>query len=484
MKFMRILSTRRTLVAFVVLALCRTPHALAQEVLTDLSSASNQADYVIITPASYVDVLTPLAEFRSLHDGLKTVFALTDSIYTQFGLNATPDTAVKAFITHGLDVWSDPKPRFFLLGGNINAVPGHRVKSVLSEYVAEDSILLDSWFIMAGEYPVHPRAALGRFPAWDATQLATLVNKTITYSSRPLGAWAQRSIGLADSGASGLFEQDADRWQGQAVPLWPDTLTGHVDPASARSWTTGQFVQSLANGAAIVSYWGHANAGQLGSQAFFTPADVQMLPPGSPLALWQLYGSHPFDVQPSASVILALLLSDDRGAVAVSAPSGVHYAGGNATFRGVLLHEMLSAPEVPIGIHLQVAIQSLIFSDQSLEGRLTLHGDPALVIASALIAGVDPPGSAEVPSQAALYQNYPNPFNPSTTIRYGLPVRSHVTLTIFNTLGQQVATLVEGEMEAGYHEVHFDAARLGSGVYVYRLVAGAHVLARKLILLR
>jgi Secretion system C-terminal sorting domain len=88
------------------------------------------------------------------------------------------------------------------------------------------------------------------------------------------------------------------------------------------------------------------------------------------------------------------------------------------------------------------------------------------------------------PGQFTLCQNYPNPCNPSTTIRYGLPRRSQVTLTVFNTLGQQVTTLVQGEQEKGYHEVRFDASNLSSGVYFYRIRAGEFVQTRKLLLLR
>jgi Secretion system C-terminal sorting domain len=88
------------------------------------------------------------------------------------------------------------------------------------------------------------------------------------------------------------------------------------------------------------------------------------------------------------------------------------------------------------------------------------------------------------PSTFSLRQNYPNPFNPSTTIRYGLPSESHVTLTVYNTLGQKVTELVNGEMHAGYHEVRFDGTNLTSGVYFYRLQAGNFVATKKLLFLR
>jgi len=102
---------------------------------------------------------------------------------------------------------------------------------------------------------------------------------------------------------------------------------------------------------------------------------------------------------------------------------------------------------------------------------------------SEMITSVEPITS-QLPQEFLLQQNYPNPFNPSTTIRYGLPSRSHVTLTVFNTLGQQVATLQDGEQEGGYHEVQFDGSGLASGVYVYRLQGGDFVQSLKLTLLR
>ena len=91
---------------------------------------------------------------------------------------------------------------------------------------------------------------------------------------------------------------------------------------------------------------------------------------------------------------------------------------------------------------------------------------------------------SSVPLSFTLEQNYPNPFNPTTTIQYALPHHAHVTLSVFNTLGQQVASLVNGGVDAGHHSVQFDASGLASGVYFYRLQAGSSVDTKRLLLLR
>jgi hypothetical protein len=74
-----------------------------------------------------------------------------------------------------------------------------------------------------------------------------------------------------------------------------------------------------------------------------------------------------------------------------------------------------------------------------------------------------------LPHEFLLQQNYPNPFNPVTTIRWGSPQESAVQLSIHNLLGQEVATLVNEEQEAGYPETRFDASGLASGMYFYHL---------------
>jgi hypothetical protein len=113
-----------------------------------------------------------------------------------------------------------------------------------------------------------------------------------------------------------------------------------------------------------------------------------------------------------------------------------------------------------------------------------LWADPSLQLNYDITVGIAEESSAEMPEQFVLFQNYPNPFNPTTTIKFALPTDSRVNINVYNTLGQLVETLVDKEMESGYHEVNFDASKLASGVYLYQLQADEYISIRKMVLIK
>jgi len=89
-----------------------------------------------------------------------------------------------------------------------------------------------------------------------------------------------------------------------------------------------------------------------------------------------------------------------------------------------------------------------------------------------------------MPQGFTLSQNFPNPFNPSTTIKFSLPKATHVTLSIYNSLGQEVSKLISKDMNAGVYTTEWNATSFASGVYYYRIVASGFVQTKKLLLLK
>jgi len=89
-----------------------------------------------------------------------------------------------------------------------------------------------------------------------------------------------------------------------------------------------------------------------------------------------------------------------------------------------------------------------------------------------------------IPTSFELYQNYPNPFNPTTNIKYALPKESRVRINVFNILGQEVATLVNSVMPAGYHSVDFKANNIPSGMYIYKIETESFSQVKKMLLMK
>ncbi len=92
--------------------------------------------------------------------------------------------------------------------------------------------------------------------------------------------------------------------------------------------------------------------------------------------------------------------------------------------------------------------------------------------------------SQEIPDKFILLQNYPNPFNPTTTIKYSLPEADHISIIVYNSLGNKIETLVNETQSAGFHKTAFNGEDLSSGVYFAQLKAGRVVKVIKMILVK
>ncbi|RMF65047.1 MAG: T9SS C-terminal target domain-containing protein, partial [Calditrichaeota bacterium] len=133
----------------------------------------------------------------------------------------------------------------------------------------------------------------------------------------------------------------------------------------------------------------------------------------------------------------------------------------------------------------EILIRFRLFADQFVNGWGWVIDDLEIQSEVTSVAADEP-----LPRVFSLAQNYPNPFNPTTTIRYALPRSADVRLTIYNLLGQQIRTLVDGRNQAaGFHSVQWDGkddrgGLMPSGIYVYRIQAGDFKKSRKMLLVK
>jgi hypothetical protein len=171
----------------------------------------------------------------------------------------------------------------------------------------------------------------------------------------------------------------------------------------------------------------------------------------------------------SADQIGVWEIAPNTGWVSCSPASGTITSGAQQTFR-----VLLDAGEFPNGTF----DLEMVFEHNATGGQ-----DLLPVSMTVINSGVEGEG-AIVPFQYALGQNYPNPFNPVTSIPYSLREAGVAKLLVYNILGQKVATLVHQRQEAGQHRAILDATQLASGVYFYRLEAGAFTKTMKMVLLK
>jgi hypothetical protein len=123
------------------------------------------------------------------------------------------------------------------------------------------------------------------------------------------------------------------------------------------------------------------------------------------------------------------------------------------------------------------------FKSDGTDQRDGVYIDDMEILTNDLTVGVSEQVAA-IPTEYSLHQNYPNPFNPSTTIKYAVPEESRITLSVFDILGREVETLVNEVKQPGNYQLHFNAFRLASGIYFYKLSAKGFTDIKKMMLIK
>ena len=323
------------------------------------------------------------------------------------------------------------------------------------------------------------RSATGGFTPGPATSVGTSGSTSFTDASLPSGTVFYYKIiasdvhdnaslpsGEAPAQISGTQQFSVqDKWNMVSVPLQVNDFTKTLLFPTA---TTGAYAYDLGYTAYGVlengrGYWLKFSSGQTVSMTGMAhTVDTISVNAG-----WNMVGSL------SSSIPIANVGSIPGGIVA-----GNFYGYNNA-------YQVSTTIDPGKAYWIKV----------SQAGQLVMHAGAAASSATRIRiedTGEKPPAPPDgaifaapsVPDEFALGQNYPNPFNPATVIDYSLPVTEHVTLIVYNMLGQSMATLVDESQDAGYRSVSLDASRFPSGMYTYRLTAGTFSAVKKMVLIK
>ncbi|MBF8296087.1 MAG: hypothetical protein HW389_2632 [Bacteroidetes bacterium] len=328
--------------------------------------------------------------------------------------------------------------------------------------------------------------------AVDPTNSANVVLVFSNYNVRSV--WRTADAGSTWADVSGNLEQNPDGSGSGPSVRWADIVYTGSSSSIFVSTSTGLYTTSAFNGASTL--WTQEAVDLIGTQVcvmsdyrsvdgtfvvathgrgvFQTTLETPPVANRAPAV--QLLTISPNPAVVGGEVTLSLKPTDPDGeAIKVS----VDWGDGATTAFG---SDNQSGSTVPLK-HTYAAIGSYKIKAKGRDAR-GLEGDWSAELSIEVRVASSVAGSADIPKRYELLANYPNPFNPSTMIRFGLPVSSHVVLKVYDVSGREVKTLLNSQMSAGFHSVNFDASGLSNGTYVYRIQANGFETSRKMMLVK
>jgi len=372
----------------------------------ELLHPATGADYVLIAPRAFLTATQPLLDWRAAQ-GLRVKAVAVEDLYPLFNGGIFHPQAMRAFLAYAHDHWPAPPPTYVLLVGdghfNFQGHNPQRYGQLTPVYIPPYLAFADPW---QGEVPLDtffadldgdafPDLYLGRIPANSLAEVETMVAKILTYEQSP--GPASPLLHVADNvpDAAGDFQDLVERLVGDFVPrTLPVTrvyLTDYcgppVSPPQPCPSATLALTQTWGMGATLVTYAGHASVNRWAHEQLLLNEQVATFPPGGKLPLvvsldcldgyWMFPPSYPGLADPRG-LAEVLLVTPQRGAVAVFAPAGLGLVPEEEAMAQAMYRALFQEGVTQLGPLTQRGRERLQAIGSHLAQVYTLFGDPAL----------------------------------------------------------------------------------------------------------
>lgn len=449
-----------------------------------LRDTTNQYDYIIITVPEFVNACEPFRQHKETIRDFRTLIVDTTQIYAEFDSSATPQDNIRDFISYAGTFWKEPKPKFFLIVGTVSDVPNFPIPfpSLPAVYFYSDYYYGQN--IYENDSTITD-FLIGRIPCKDETEMNNYFSKVMDYEANyTIYSWMNNGLFLcAGEDASNLNNVNYALGIATSLPSYIRRFYIAENDTSQYYGTIDSIYKAInQRGNSVVWLLGLSDDPYMGSD-WLKVEDLDGFTNEDKYFLTFSIGRQSAILDTNINLTQAMMMLPNAGSLGGGVFVGYTYASINQAFQINWAARIYNPLFNSIG--------EVFISDNLPIGQLygyvrkvaNLWADPSLKLKYDTTVGVEKV-EEEIPQSFTLYQNYPNPFNPTTTIKFALPVNSRVKINVYNSLGQLVETLVDKEMESGYHEVNFNASQLASGVYLYQLQTGSYISTKKMLLLK
>ena len=463
-------------------AILFAPFLIAQSI--DLKDNNNQFDYVIISAPGLMSSCNNF-KIHKEKEGFKVIIVSTDRIYSQFNSKITRQGNIRDFISYAGTYWKSPRPRYFLLAGDLSKIPNFKSLTIPG-YNDTTKTDYDYSVNLYDPDKLHTDFYVGRIAARTNTELTNYFNKVINYEDNGnIQDWNQNSLIIADDNVTPTGN-DLDLFQNLSLQIgsqFPPIINVkyYFEADTSIHYGNKDSILNYINNVGIGSIFfiGHSNDSVFTHENLLTLNDIKSINNGEKYFFVSFLGKNSFSDSLSTSLTDQMLFKED-GAVAGFSSVGLTFAELGTSLLQDYIKYLYSNSHLTLG----EAVESVInYTPDLIKKQYNIFGDPSIKLKYDITAGINPPVSL-IPKEYKLEHNYPNPFNPSTTIVYSLPKDDNVQLKIYDVLGNLVSTLINGPVKAGKHEVKFDGKDLSSGIYFYSLKASNFKQTYKMVLIK